>query len=100
MATSTHVRVRCPHCDAELRVGLALEAVELTKRGPDAWDPGPEIDAYVIEKIEDKNCSFHTLAALLEDRGVLTAKGGKKWYAASARRVYLSALQRRVAREQ
>lgn len=88
------LRVACPHCREQIRIDLLLTAVKGRRKGPRPIDPGPEVDAFIIEAIDEKKFSFATVAELLRDRGV-SAPRGKNWYAASARRLYLQALSRR-----
>lgn len=93
---SNYLRITCPHCASDVVINLNVTEVKMGKSmGPAPYDPGPEIDAYVLEKIDTKRVSFQTLAELLEEREVATAKGGKKWHAASARRLYIGANARR-----
>lgn len=96
---TTHIE--CPHCSGHITICLAVSEGpdSLGGYGPPAYDPGIEIDTFVLEAIEKYRTSFSTLAALLEEREVLTGKGGKRWYPASARRLYEHALTRRQKRD-
>lgn len=92
-------RMLCPHCGEEIRVELITEVPTYKPHGPVRYDPGIEIDNFVIEAIETYRSSFSTVGQLLEQRGILTAKGSSRWYPASVRRLYEGALERRRKRE-
>lgn len=96
----TAVRTICPHCDKEIRIDLVVEATKSKPRGPALYDPGLEIDTFVIDAIEIYRSSFSTVADLLMERGIPTAKGGTRWYPASARRLYEGALFRKKERSE
>lgn len=90
----------CPHCAGRITVRLAVgEGPEKKPMGPTPYNPGLEVDSLAIEAIEVWRTSFRSLAELLEQRGVPTAKGGNRWYAASARSLYNNAVKRRDARD-
>lgn len=93
-----HLRISCPHCGRVVVAGLDVQAIQTQRRGPAPHDPGPEVDDYVIEKIE-KGLSLRAVAELLEERGVEQAKGGKRWSASAVRNLYTHALTRRAERQ-
>jgi hypothetical protein len=70
---------------------------ELIYMGQNAYDPGREVDDWIIEQADTK--SFATLAKELEEKGIKTARGLTKWDRAQARRLYHFALTRRAQRE-
>ena len=96
MKRSNHMRILCPHCENEIRVGVSLEGVGKTRKGPTAEDLGPEVDEFVISAIDDYRLSFSAVAKLLEEREILTPKKSKRWFPASVSRLYYAALDRRV----
>lgn len=95
MANANHLRIVCPHCGQGAIVGLDVQAIQTQRRGPAPYDPGPEVDAYVIEKIE-KGLSLRAVAELLEEKDIPMANGSKKWHATSVRSLYEHALARRA----
>lgn len=97
---ANQLRIRCPHCDESVEIDFNVEALQSQRKGPAPYDPGPEVDAFVINKIEDKDFSFRTVGELLREKGVLTAAGGTKWSASTVRSLYLHALARREERQQ
>ena len=94
----TAMRITCPHCFEEIRFDMSLKAVKKKSRGPRPYNPGPEVDDFVIEAIDEKRFSFNTVSELLRDRGVPAARGGMNWYPASVRRLYHHALLRKERR--
>lgn len=94
------LRIRCPHCDESVEIDFNVEALQSQRKGPAPYDPGPEIDAFVIDSIEEKNFSLRTVGDLLRDKGVPTAAGGAKWSPSGVRSLYLHALARREERQQ
>lgn len=95
---SNHMRMSCPHCEEEIRVGVSFEDVEKTRRGPKP-KVNPEVDAFIITAVEDYHLSFNAVGKLLEERETLTPKGSKRWFPSSVSRVYYAALERRSTRE-
>lgn len=93
-----YMRVYCPHCDGEINVTLNANAIGKRKMGPKPYDPGQEVDDFVIDAVDRRKLPFRAIGALLEEQGVPTAKGGLTWYATSVRTLYNSALDRRAAR--
>lgn len=95
----TALRMCCPHCSGDIRVNVTLEAALSEPegaRGPLAFDPGSDVDAFVIDAIEDRNFSYRTVAEILRDRGITTPRGSKNWHATSVRRLYENACRRRI----
>jgi hypothetical protein len=96
-AKKNYMRVFCPHCNGEINVSLEANAISKRRMGPKPYDPGPEIDAFVINAVENRKLSFRTIGDLLGEKGLPTAKGGARWYATSVRTLYENALIRREA---
>jgi len=85
----------CPHCAGCIQLDLRIgDGSTLKPKGPAPYNPGPEVDNFVIDAIENRRLSFRTVAELLQERNVRTAKGGLRWYAASVKRLYEGALIR------
>ena len=72
-----------------------MERKSTLPKGPKPYDPGPEIDAFIIEGIDTWKVSFRAMGELLEEKEVPTAHGGKRWHATTVRRQYQLALLRR-----
>lgn len=84
----------CPSCGTSIRVRVSAEEVRARQRkGPAPHEYNQEIYDLVIDGIEKFRVSFSRMAEMLQDQGVLTPNGGKRWYPASARRLYLHALE-------
>lgn len=94
------VRVRCPHCEGEIRVDLLLEAVGTpTRKGPKPTELDPEVEAFILSGIEVYRSSFSVMGKLLEEKGIHTPKGHRIWHPASVRREYEKAVERRKRAE-
>lgn len=97
---SHHVRLRCPHCEEEIRVGVSFEPVDNSmrtgRRGPEPI-VNPEVDEFIIRAIDDYKLSFHAVGKLLEEKEMLAPKGGKRWFPATVSRTYYAALDRKAA---
>lgn len=93
------LRIHCPHCDESINIGFDVEAIQSKRKGPPPYDPGPEVDAFVIDSIEERNFSLRTVGDLLREKGVLTAVGSAKWSPSGVRSLYLHALARREERQ-
>lgn len=70
---------------------------DLVYMGANAFNPGREVDDWIIEQAETK--SFATLAKELEAKGIRTSRGKVQWDRAQARRLYHFALTRRAQRQ-
>jgi|SRR4051794_11329879 hypothetical protein len=90
-------RVQCPHCRGEIRLDVTLEAVGYVHRGPTPSNLGPEVEKFIIDGIEIYRSSFAVVGKLLEEKGILTPKGHRRWFAASVKREYEKAVARRNA---
>lgn len=95
---SHHVRMLCPHCDQEIRVGVSFQAVGKTRKGPTSIDLGPETNQFIVSAIDDFKLSFGATGKLLEEREILTPRGAKRWFANSVKRAYDAEIDRRAAR--
>jgi hypothetical protein len=93
------MRVRCPHCEGEIRLDVDLEAVGTHRSGPKPHEMDPEIQAFIIQGIEVYHSSFATVAKLLEEKNVLTSKGSPRWFSASVKREYEKAIASRRVRQ-
>lgn len=90
------IHIRCPHCDGYVNLEIHTEAADPhKKKGPPKFNPGPEIDKFVITAIDEFKLSYHNVAGLLEEKNVPSAQGGTRWYATSVKRLYEYALDRR-----
>jgi hypothetical protein len=89
------IRIKCPHCYEEMRVDLIVEGVQSKPKGPKPYNPGPEVDALIIEGIDVWRTSLRAMAELLEEREIPNGSGGKRWYPASVKRSYEQALKRK-----
>lgn len=88
----------CPSCGTTLsvEVDISIES-NATRRGPKPAEYDPEVVTFVIEAIETYRSSYSAVAGLLEEKGVLTPKGHKRWYPASVKRLYDDSVKHRVS---
>lgn len=96
MGTAAHMRMHCPHCDGEIRVGVDFEDVGTHRKGPTPIPMDPVIEAFIVSAIDDFKLSFNATGKLLEDREILTPRGSKRWFPASVKRQYDAAIDRRA----
>ncbi len=90
------IHAECPHCAGRIQLDLRIDGGPTRKpKGPPPYNPGPEIDAFVIDAIENRGFSYRTTAELLQERKVRTASGGLRWYGMGVKRLYENALSRR-----
>lgn len=68
------------------------------KPGPVEKVYPPQVYGLVVSAIDDQHLSFSAVAELLEDRGVLTPNGHKRWFKQSVKRLYNDALKYQAAR--
>jgi hypothetical protein len=90
----------CPHCEEAFTFEVKVEKPDPARRkGPKPFDYGPEFDRLVLEAIERHRLSLSKVGELLENRGIATPTGLRRWYPASVKRLYEGALVRRAEAE-
>ena len=92
------MEIVCPHCERAIVIYAQVTTTEnQTPKGPAPHNYGEEVDNLIITMI-DAGLSFNQVGAVLMDRGILTPRGKKHWYASSVLRAHKQALVRRTAR--
>lgn len=94
------LKMECPHCAGHIDLKFDIEPIKPKKgSGTPPYDPGVEVDNFIIDCIDEKGWSLRTVADLLKEKGVLTAKGGRTWSAAGVKLQYEHALKRRQVQQ-
>ncbi|HXQ35303.1 MAG TPA: hypothetical protein VN843_14900 [Anaerolineales bacterium] len=93
------IRICCPHCSGYIKVDLSLTQDGMSKpHGPAPYNPGPKVDAFIIDAIENRRLSLRTVGELLREQGVVTATGKTQWTATGVQKQYEHALKRQEVR--
>ena len=72
--------VTCPNCEHRFMVTT--------------YEPGRDVDAFVIKCIDVRGFSLRTVAELLIDQEVPTPRGNTTWHATTVKRFYEQAVKR------